>query len=148
MEHNLKIIKLNSTLDDKSNKICTQCEINKPICDFNKTKKGLNSKCKSCMKNNHILRTFGLNDAQYKILIKYQSGLCKICDKHQSKCGPKGLVVDHDHKNGQIRGLLCVNCNTAIGLLKEDIRILKRAIEYILRNLKNVSKVYNPNRKD
>lgn len=56
-------------------------------------------------------------------------GHCAIC-----RCIPKGkLALDHDHKTGKLRGLLCVLCNTALGKFKDDPDILMRAIEYLKR---------------
>ena len=43
----------------------------------------------------------------------------------------KGLAIDHCHKSGQVRGVLCPNCNTAIGLLNDDPTVLKKAISYL-----------------
>lgn len=45
------------------------------------------------------------------------------------------INVVHCHKTGKVRGLLCFNCNTGIGKLKDDIELLKRAVEYLERNL-------------
>ena len=47
--------------------------------------------------------------------------------------GKKGLVVDHDHKTGEVRGLLCGPCNRALGFLKEDISNFNNAIQYLLK---------------
>ncbi len=49
-----------------------------------------------------------------------------MADHHEAK-----LMVDHDHTTGEVRGLLCHNCNRAIGLLREDPERLRRAIEYL-----------------
>lgn len=58
--------------------------------------------------------------------------LCKRCKISKSlEEFHKKLSVDHCHKTGKVRGLLCSNCNTAIGLLKEDINVLKNAINYL-----------------
>lgn len=54
-----------------------------------------------------------------------QEGLCEICREE------KELGLDHCHRTGRYRAALCRNCNAAIGLLKEDPEILKRAIEYL-----------------
>lgn len=50
---------------------------------------------------------------------------CTICSEQI------GLVVDHDHSTGLIRGLLCTNCNTGLGMFKDNIKILEAAIKYL-----------------
>lgn len=60
-----------------------------------------------------------------------QKNVCCIC---KQKCNTrKTLSVDHDHKTGKIRGLLCVKCNTALGMLNDNIGTFENAINY-LRN--------------
>jgi len=67
---------------------------------------------------------------EYDELFSKQEGKCKICKKHQSKLR-RALCVDHCHYSHKIRGLLCDNCNHALGLLKDDIFLLKSAIKYL-----------------
>ncbi len=84
--------------------------------NFNKGRKTLNYK------------KYGLTIEQYDELYKSQKGCCAICKKHQSELN-KVLCIDHDHKTGKVRGLICNNHNTAIGLLQDDYKmILKTAI--------------------
>jgi len=146
MGHNVKILRQNKTMDSKEFKLCTGCNSLKSVAEYGKIKKGTNTKCKQCIKYYNIHKAFGLSKSQYDAILKYQGSMCKICDMHISKCGSKGLAIDHDHSTGMIRGLLCVKCNSAIGLLKEDMRIMKRAIDYLSR--KSVAKIYNPNKED
>ena len=65
---------------------------------------------------------------------KAQGGKCAICREKETR-KRRGriarLSVDHDHSTGDIRGLLCTRCNTAIGLLEDDITLLKNAIDYL-----------------
>ena len=56
---------------------------------------------------------------------------CKICGKHQSEL-TLSLNVDHCHITGKIRGLLCGNCNKALGLFKDNTKSLKNAINYLI----------------
>jgi len=63
-------------------------------------------------------------------MFEKQKGCCKICNIHQSKT-LKNLFVDHNHETGEVRALLCHNCNTAIGLIKEDTNVLASAIKYL-----------------
>lgn len=68
---------------------------------------------------------YGLTQDKVDEMTLRQNGLCAICKKR------KKLGVDHNHKTGQIRELLCSNCNTAIGLVGEDIAILHMMIYYL-----------------
>ena len=80
---------------------------------------------------------YSLTPEQYKEILDKQNGVCAICYKECKTT--KGLAIDHDHKccpadkscGKCIRGLLCANCNGAIGMLQEDISILNRAIKYL-----------------
>ena len=80
------------------------------------------------VKNAYLLREYGISHKEYNILVKNQNNLCAICIKEELG---KSLAVDHCHKTGKIRGLLCSDCNRAIGMLKDDITILRNAIEYL-----------------
>ena len=86
--------------------------------------------CKSCIKEKRRL----IGNRKYDFLFKKQKGLCKICGKP-----PKPntrLSIDHCHKNQVIRGLLCSNCNTALGLFKDNNKNMHRAINYLINNEK------------
>ena len=63
----------------------------------------------------------------YQVRMTIQNGKCAVCGEH---FGDK-LVLDHDHKTGEWRGLLCNNCNTAIGLLHENPHKMMKAINYL-----------------
>lgn len=78
-----------------------------------------------------LLRRYGMTKDQYDALHDAQNGVCAICRKRQ----PSGqrLVVDHCHRSGVTRGLLCHKCNMALGLLFDDIELLRAAIEYLGR---------------
>jgi hypothetical protein len=77
-----------------------------------------------------LMRLFGITLAQYNQLKESQSDCCVICEIHYSKL-KQALNVDHCHVTGNIRGLLCASCNMALGLLKDDFRLLKKSIEYL-----------------
>lgn len=66
----------------------------------------------------------------YERMLKEQNGCCAICGKHNFNEN-RAFNVDHDHENGKIRGLLCRNCNTALGLLNEDFFLFDKAKEYL-----------------
>lgn len=72
------------------------------------------------------LRQYGLTEDSFQAKIKKQNGGCAVCRKETEK-----LVVDHDHKTGLTRGLLCRNCNVMLGNAFDDPKILKRGIAYL-----------------
>jgi len=79
---------------------------------------------------------YGITLEQYSQMLIDQDYTCKICNKPESSIDPrtsriKNLAVDHCHKSGKIRGLLCSYCNRGIGYLKEDISTLQNAIKYL-----------------
>ena len=76
----------------------------------------------------YLKRKYGLTIKRYNRLLKKQGGVCAICRKKENG---KGLAVDHNHQTGNVRGLLCQNCNTGIGLLNDNIQILQKTIKYL-----------------
>ncbi len=82
-----------------------------------------------------VRRRYGLKVGEYDQLFKKQKGCCAICDTHQEKI-LRRLDVDHCHETGKIRGLLCLNCNRGMGLLKDDLTILKRVVRYLQKSKK------------
>lgn len=73
---------------------------------------------------------YGISLENYNELFDSQNGCCAICEIHQSDLG-KSMHVDHDHKTGEIRGLLCQRCNQALGLFKDSPKIMLKAVEYV-----------------
>lgn len=76
----------------------------------------------------HLRRTYGITEAQYDVLLKFQGGKCFICRRPPAK---RRLEVDHDHKSGLIRGLLCWFCNKKVIGSATDPAIFARATEYL-----------------
>lgn len=75
----------------------------------------------------YLLRTYGITQADYEMLVERQAGRCPVCWKI-----PKTpLVVDHDHKTGIIRGLLCRMCNYKV-IGRHRVETLSAAVEYLL----------------
>lgn len=77
-----------------------------------------------------LKKTYGITVAEYQALFSGQSGRCRICERHQLEFN-KALAVDHCHKTGAIRGLLCSACNCALGLLKDDITRARALVAYL-----------------
>lgn len=72
----------------------------------------------------------GISKKKYKEMYNQQNGMCLICSQKIDFKG-RGTHVDHSHKTGKIRGLLCLNCNTGIGKFKENITVLRNAVLYL-----------------
>jgi hypothetical protein len=70
---------------------------------------------------------YGISEADYQAMLARQGGVCAIC-RRKSK---RRLEIDHCHKTGKVRGLLCGNCNTALGRCHDDPDILRAAIAYL-----------------
>lgn len=117
---------------------CTRCKVEKPeTAEFfplhNKKKNGLDSWCRACRATYRSEICRGkfrgvISDAELKSL-KADVKECVICGTG----GP--LVVDHDHRTGQIRGLLCNHCNRGIGHFRDDPDLLEFARMYLLASV-------------
>lgn len=137
-------------------KICARCKQKKSINDFDKNKRasdGLTHNCKKCVllfsqspnsrarqkrnreKNKEkskiylLKRKFNIRIEDYLNLLELQGGVCMLCAKLNTN--GKMLAVDHNHKTGKIRGLLCSKCNVGLGQFNDDINVLTRAIQYL-----------------
>jgi hypothetical protein len=77
-----------------------------------------------------MLRRYGLTGESYDRLLAEQDGKCASCFRPSAK----RLHVDHCHETGKVRGLLCGNCNSALGHAKDDIDRLRLLIDYLLKS--------------
>lgn len=82
----------------------------------------------------YTLSVHGVTPQQFDKLLKKQKGLCALCKQEPTGKRTKVLQVDHDHKTGKIRGLLCNECNTALGRLGDDVKGLNRALKYLKKS--------------
>ncbi len=76
-----------------------------------------------------LKQTYGITEERYDYLLDAQNHRCALCGR-QAGGHNRSLAVDHDHKNGKVRGLLCIGCNTKLGIL-EDPRFTYLANMYI-----------------
>lgn len=122
-------------------KECTSCNITKPLSEFYKNSKGkfkTSQMCKECSKiwaktyiKNNYLKVFAKKYSTTEMSIKaiLEKDKCDICG-----CKPNAIKrhnIDHCHKTGSVRGLLCDSCNTGIGKFKDDTSLLANAIKYL-----------------
>lgn len=93
--------------------------------------------CRPCeagrRREQHYRMEYGHTYAQLAEILSAQANKCAICETHLKDLGkgPNLGHVDHCHKTGVVRGILCSNCNRAIGLLGDDPWILKNAALYL-----------------
>lgn len=81
-------------------------------------------------RDNYLLIKYGITEAVYNDMFKKQKGCCAICEKHQTEFN-KRFAVDHCHKTGEVRALLCMNCNTGIGSLQDNSEVVFKAYKYL-----------------
>ncbi len=135
--------------------VCTGCGETKSFTEFpisNWKRDYLSRKCQKCVSRRNFLRRKanpgqveidrrynlrhhrGMTLERYDELLTEQNGVCAICKKPETMFRQgkvKRLAVDHDHKTGENRGLLCNYCNVAIGYFRESPAVLQSAIDYI-----------------
>lgn len=106
---------------------------NKGTKDFNKEKQRQSSwyqRNKEKIRNDNLLKRYGITPSQYDEMAKLQGNVCAICKKPETLFNGK-LHVDHCHLTGKVRALLCSQCNTGIGKFNDDVTALRNAAEYI-----------------
>ena|ERR1017187_6639944 len=70
----------------------------------------------------------GITREDYNRLLEEQRGCCATCDRPEEEARGGTLMIDHDHKTGEVRALLCHNCNVVLGLVSDRISVLARLI--------------------
>lgn len=133
---------------NKTMKTCTKCNIEKQIEDFSPQGNGRRSVCRKCRTAEqkgrdyskykgkykytteqrrawNLKHKYGMTVSEYEKMLIDQNNKCKICQEVSD------LVIDHNHKTGIVRGLLCHHCNTMLGLAKDSPQILEGAIAYL-----------------
>jgi hypothetical protein len=127
--------------NDDGNKRCRRCESWLPESEFysdSRASDGLNTYCKPCTRVMSIETRYNLPYSTYEKLLADQGGVCAICASEP--LDGTNLNIDHDHSccSGMnkscgkcVRGLLCSDCNTALGLMNDDASRLMKAINYL-----------------
>jgi len=127
----------------EGHKYCPRCEEVKPATEFGRNralKSGLTNYCKPChnsvmrenrikhhgsIRNYHLKRRYGITEDDFERMLARQGGLCAIC-----RVVP-GTFVDHSHATGQVRGILCFNCNNGLGHFGDNLVLLELAALYL-----------------
>ncbi|ROO88434.1 recombination endonuclease VII [Actinocorallia herbida] len=115
-------------------KWCPTCRTVVPHAGWHKTARsadGFASACKACRKvrgaRDHLKRTYGLTPEDVERMLLAQRRLCGICRRRPA------AHVDHDHRSGAVRGMLCFLCNVLLGHAEDDVRVLVAAVGYLER---------------
>lgn len=139
-------------------KRCSKCKSLVPITGFNKdraTRDGLASECRSCNVKRHrerykkesqkpgfsrrgdLSNRYRMTTKQYDRMFTEQGGVCAVCKQSETRRRPwskngeiQPLAVDHDHKTGEVRSLLCATCNSALGFMGEDPERIRALADY------------------
>lgn len=136
-------------------KRCTSCKEEKPLTEYTKDRSrtdGLNAMCVVCHRAKgqtwrdanpeeskrrvreaqraRRMRELGITQADYDDIMEKQEGVCATDGTAPE--APARLAVDHDHATGEVRGLLCIPCNLAIGNLRDDPVLVLRAADYLM----------------
>lgn len=125
---------------------CTQCKAHLQLNDDNfyrqVNREYFQSACKSCAKARSKQRNTriatGVTQDQYEQMLAEQNHQCAICGRLHAESSPEKwkrakLAVDHCHGSGVVRGLLCHQCNVALGLMQDNPGLLRAAAEYLER---------------
>jgi hypothetical protein len=136
-------------------KKCRTCGIEKEETDFYKTgrKNGnpeaRHSECKECAKarvkkrheddpdrakDRHLRRAYGISLADFNRMVLSQGSKCACCGTSEPGGKHNTWNVDHDHVTGQVRELLCKDCNIVLGLVEDSPEHLQKLIQYVLKH--------------
>lgn len=80
----------------------------------------------------------GMSYEDYLNRLKSQNNVCAICSSPTPGYDRRLFCVDHDHRNGNERGLLCYACNLGLGKFKDDVQLLENAVTYLKKYEKSV----------
>ena len=121
----------------QSTRVCKTCGVEKPLDKkhFYWRKEGyFRRECKTCWQEQQLIQRLDVDFSTYHSMAKSQGHRCGICRSKLEHSRNTKFAIDHCHKTGKVRGLLCSNCNTALGLLKDSKERLLSAIRYLSQN--------------
>ena len=111
---------------------CKGCGEWKDTPEWHYSKTGRSSRCKTCHaeegRQRRLKTLFNISTQEYDKILKQQNGRCAIC---LTLPGKTRLAVDHDHRTGLVRGLLCWHCNSALGKFNDSLVRVQRAADYV-----------------
>lgn len=139
-------------------KDCSRCGESKDRAEFwrsKRSKDGLQSYCRECSmayerekytagnrkpgaRARHLRQKYDLTEGEFEAMLVGQGCRCAICGEHAAASNPQGrptdqaFRVDHNHRDGEVRGLLCNTCNRVLGLFNDDVDRFMAAAAYLL----------------
>lgn len=143
--------------DTSRGKVCNRCKTYKMMLEFSLNKnstEGRKSICKVCsnkaqkalykrrreedpeahtlkLRKQTLMKGYGLTLEDFDRMLEAHNHVCAICGKPESF--RENLTIDHCHTTGRVRGLLCTNCNSAIGKLGDTSVAVSKAVAYLQR---------------
>lgn len=116
-------------------KRCCSCKQELPVSEFNRSSRTIyQGYCRPCarrrQRDRDMQKKYGITMDDYQEMLADQEGKCACCG---GEPGKRALAVDHDHKTGQVRDLLCDPCNVMLGMANDDQERLKAGMRYLRR---------------
>jgi len=118
-------------------KKCSKCGREKDLSCYDQKKDGkdgLKAYCKVCRRSAELQSKYGITIEDFDEMLRNNDYKCSCCNTIWPGGKYNRFNCDHDHDTGKIRGLLCHNCNLAVGGLGDDVPGLVRAVEYLRRH--------------
>ncbi len=137
---------------DEEKKVCTRCDTKKTMGQFHRWslspdgRKGYCITCASAInrryraenraavlqrsKEKHYREEYGVTLAEKEIMFDQQGKICAGCGSSTPRHN-HGWSLDHDHTNGKLRGVLCSPCNTALGMVRDNVETLQKLVVYL-----------------
>ena len=129
-------------------KTCPVCQVDKAdnqywkgqylciTCQKDKQKTNWASRSPQKRLEQHLKYKYGVTHAEFMSAWESQNGCCAICaselpDLMVYENRKRGYAIDHNHKTGEFRGILCLMCNTLLGMAKDSVEILNSAMDYL-----------------
>jgi hypothetical protein len=110
---------------------CTACRV-----AYNKEYRAKNKdRVLEIERKSKLKMTYGITVEQYDALLTRQNSKCAVCAAKKPGGRTKMFFIDHCHNSGKVRGLLCMRCNTGLGLFLDNPKFLSNAISYLKENL-------------
>jgi Recombination endonuclease VII len=117
---------------------CGESDLLKLVIDKNRPQ-GVRNLCRNCrqkserggkIKDANLRRSYGITLSDFNKMLLIQNNCCLICNRHRNELSTD-FHVDHCHKTGKVRALLCSNCNQGLGNFRDSIGLLIAASEYL-----------------